>query len=366
MTALERLRESVRNTALAPAVVLWGFGYLLVDIFAFLLGRATLGLNLLTNLPLFLLGVAYTVLLDRLRQRIAYLPFPLRAAMLGSAILAVTAVHTLTDLYWIRWLALTILPEWQPWALNISLQRLFQVGLLYLWTFCLALTLLWATRVNSAAQLSAARASQAEAASHRAEAAALRLQLNPHFLFNTLNSISSLVTLDRKADAEEMIGQLADFLRASLIADPMADVTLGEELATIEAYLNIEAARFGSRMRTEIEVPDELLDLKVPNFILQPLVENAIKHGVATTRSPTLIAVTAEPHFDELVLSVINRTENAAESKEPRDKGKSRAGIGLGNIRQRLDIAYGKAARLESTPLPDGYSAVIRLPLPRN
>jgi two-component system, LytTR family, sensor kinase len=365
MKAIEQLREGMRETALGPAIVLWGFGYLLVDIFAFLLGRSTLGLNLFANLPLFLLGVAYTVLLDRLRQRLTGTPFPFRAAVLGITILAVTAVHTITDLYWLRWVALNLMPEWQSWALAITTQRLFTVGLLYLWTFCLALTLLWATRINYAAQLSAARANRAEAASHRAEAAALRLQLNPHFLFNTLNSISSLVTLDRKQDAEDMIGQLADFLRASLVTDPMADVTLGEEIATIEAYLNIEAARFGSRMLTEIEVPDELLDLKVPNFILQPLVENAIKHGVAASRSPTVICVTAERHLDDLVLSVINRTEGGGTQREANEDAIPGTGIGLANIRQRLAITYGKRARLETIPLAEGYSAIIRMPFPR-
>jgi hypothetical protein len=359
MDAIDRLRKGIRETALGPAIVLWGFGYLLVDIFAFLLGRSTLGLNLFSNLPLFLLGVLYTVLLDRLRQQLAETPFPVRAIVMAVAILAVTAVHTLTDVYWFRWIALNLIPDWRSWALNIGLQRLFTIGLLYLWTFCLALTLLWATRINSAAQLSAARASRAEAASHRAEAAALRLQLNPHFLFNTLNSISSLVTLDRKDDAEEMIGQLAEFLRASLVTDPMADVTLGEEIATIEAYLNIEAARFGARMNTEIDVPDELLDVKVPNFILQPLVENAIKHGVAASRSPTLICVTAEKHLELLVLGVINRTDGGSERKP----GRSGTGIGLANIRQRLEISYGKAAKLETNALPDGFSAVIRMPL---
>ena len=360
----ERVRKSFGIAALGPAIVLWGFGYVLVDVFAFLLGRTKLGVNLVTNVPLFILGVAYTVLLDRLRVRLGAANPWLRVAVLAIAVLAVTVVHTFTDLYWLRWLALTLFPDWQGWAMNIGLQRLFTVGLLYLWTFGLAMTLLWATRVSQAAERSAARASKFEAAQQRAEAAALRLQLNPHFLFNTLNSISSLVTLNRKEDAEEMIGQLSDFLRASLVTDPMADVPLGEEIGTIEAYLSIEGARFGSRMAVEIEVPDELLDLKVPNFILQPLVENAVKHGVAMSRATTTIYVTAEQHFDDLVLSVLNRTEGRADAATD-PGGVSGTGIGVANIRQRLAITYGKWASLETASLSDGYSAVIRIPFPK-
>jgi two-component sensor histidine kinase len=361
----ERVRKGFGIAALGPAVVLWGFGYVLVDVFAFLLGRTTLGINLITNVPLFVLGVGYTVMLDRLRVRLGAANPWLRFGVLALAVFTVTAVHTLTDLYWIRWLSLTFFPDWQSWALNLGLQRMFTVGLLYLWTFGLAMTLLWATRVSQAAERSAARASKFHAAQQRAEAAALRLQLNPHFLFNTLNSISSLVTLNRKEAAEEMIGQLADFLRASLVTDPMADVPLGEEIGTIEAYLSIEGARFGSRMHVDIDVPDELLDLKVPNFILQPLVENAVKHGVALSRATTKIHVTAEKHFDDLVLSVVNRTEDAANAPLADSRASRGTGIGVSNIRQRLAITYGKWASLETAALADGYSAVIRIPFPK-
>jgi two-component sensor histidine kinase len=349
------------NPTLRPAMVIWGFGYVLVELLATLLERTTPGTSLLSSVPLFVLGVAYTLLLDRFRLSLIQLPGLVRWLALGVALFAVTATHTYTDLYWLKWLSLTVAPGWQEWALNMGKQRVFTVGLLYLWTFCLALTVLWAARISTAAQQSAARASAFEAASHRAEAAALRLQLNPHFLFNTLNSIASLVTLERKQDAEDMIGQLADFLRASLASDPMADVPLGDELATIEAYLGIESARFGERMEVDISCPDSLLPHPVPNFILQPLVENAIKHGVAASRACTLICVTAEQHLDELVLSVINTTTDESGPK-PSVQPSDRKGIGIANIRQRLAIGYGKKARLETSALPNGHSAVIRMP----
>jgi len=325
---LERLKTEWRTTALAPVLVLWFFGYTLVDIFAWLQGRTHLGLNMLSSPPLLVLGVVYTLMLDRLRLKLAPSHPLVRLSALGVALIAIALLHSLTDLYWNRWLALTVFPDWQAWALTINRQRLFVVLLLYLWTFCLALTLLWAARIGIDAQQSAERADEAEAASNRAEAAALRLQLNPHFLFNTLNSISSLVTLDRKEEAEQMIGELSDFLRASLVSDPTADVALGDELGTIEAYLNIEGTRFGDRLIVDIDVPDALLDLKVPNFILQPLVENAIKHGVAPTRLRTTISITAEQQFDDLLLSVINRTEGLS-AQAMQERG-STSGTGIG------------------------------------
>ncbi|SMF70257.1 sensor histidine kinase [Allosphingosinicella indica] len=354
------------SEALRPALVIWAFGYLLVEIFATLQGRAsTPGVMLVSSVPLFALGVLYTLLLDRLRRNLGALPRLLRWPALLAAVAVVTVVHALTDVYWLRWLALHAFPEWQEWALNLGLQRLFTIILLYLWTFCLALTLLWAAGVGSAARASEKRAVEFEAASHRAEAAALRLQLNPHFLFNALNSISSLVTLDRKQDAEEMIGQLADFLRASLNSDPMADVPLGEELATVDAYLAVESARFGDRLAVDIDVPDELLAAAVPNFILQPLVENAIKHGVSVSRGGATIKICAEREGEALRLSVANHSRSGA-TPEPREEEPDwapRRGIGIDNLRQRLAVSYGDAARLETEPLPDGYRAAILMPL---
>jgi LytS/YehU family sensor histidine kinase len=202
-----------------------------------------------------------------------------------------------------------------------------------------------------------------KAGKHRAEAAALRLQLNPHFLFNTLNSISSLVTLGRGQEAEAMIDRLADFLRASLEADPMADVPLARELDTIDAYLGIEAARFGERLEIDIAGDERTMGALVPNFILQPLVENAIKHGVAAQRGPATLRISAEAGAGELVLSVVNKSGEPEDASEASEEAQlRRKGIGLTNIRQRLAMNYGQKASLETAALPDGYVATIRLP----
>ena len=206
---MERLRTGFRDTPLGPTVVIWSFGYLLLDTIAVLIGRAPSGVTLLASLPMFILGVGQTLALNHLRSRPFLASAWLRWPALVVAVLAATAVQTLFDVYWMRSLAENLLPAWQEWALIIDLQQLLTVGFGYIWTFCLSLTLLGAMEAARKAQENATRAAAAEAAAANAVSAALRLQLNPHFLFNTLNSISGLVTLDRKPEAEKMIERKA-------------------------------------------------------------------------------------------------------------------------------------------------------------
>jgi len=374
---IEGLRTRFRDTALGPAVVIWGFGYVLVDIIRVLLGNSTPGLSLLASIPGFILGVGLTVALDQLRYGLQPVRPSVRWTILVTAITLATAFHSLFDLYWMRFVSLAFLPAWQEWALQISLERLVTAAVLYLWTFCLALTLLWAARLRGEAEASAARAASAEAAAaraeasqhraeaslHRAEAAALRLQLNPHFLFNSLNSISSLIVLQRTEEAEEMMERLCDFLRASLNADPMADVPLAQEIDSVDAYLGVEAVRFGERLAIDIDVDPKAIQAQVPNFILQPLVENAVKHGVGTVRGPASLTVSATREGDALLLSVVN--SSPAKPEEPtmlNGVARDRIGIGLANIRQRLLSCYGEAAKLETDRTPEGFCARIRIP----
>jgi two-component system, LytTR family, sensor kinase len=359
---MKRLKSLLGSAALRPVLVIWGFGYLLVDVFVYLMGRMPPGVSTIASIPLFILGVTYTLLLERLRQRLRNKGPVLRWSLLGAGVFAATAVHSLFDLYYFKWLAIALVPDWQRWAMDVTPERIFTVGLLYLWTFCLTLTLLWAARVGTVAQRATARASILKTEKQRAEATALRLQLNPHFLFNTLNSISSLVALDRKEEAGTMIDQLADFLRASLEADPTGDVTLAHELDVIDAYLAIEAARFGERLHVEVTADDALLDALVPNFILQPLVENAIKHGVAARRGATRLVIAASGEDEALMLSVVNDADDGSGEGQARPG----TGIGLANIRQRLAMNYGDQASLETKRIPGGYSAVIRMPIIRD
>lgn len=360
----ERLSARFRRTVLGPVAVLWGFGYVLVEIFAYLMGRSRPGPQMLSNVPLFLTGVLLTLAVDRFRRHLLDHPAALRLVGLVIAVFGVAAIQTQIDLQWFRWLAHNVFPDTMSWAGVITLQRFVMVFILYLWTFSLALTLIWAGGLMLRSEANAARAEQAEAEAARAEAeaaraeaAALRLQLNPHFLFNTLNSISSLVTLGRKEQAETMIQSLGEFLRASLHADPMADVGLAEEIETVDAYLAIESVRFGDRLTIDIEVAPGLSETPVPNFILQPLVENAIKHGVAAAKGPATLSVSAQEAEGALILAVVNTRAPGSATDD-----RAGTGIGLANIRQRLAIRYHGRAVLETGPIADGWRAEIRLP----
>ena len=201
--------------------------------------------------------------------------------------------------------------------------------------------------------------SEAEAEAERARLAALRFQINPHFLFNAMNSISSLVVTGRAADAEEMLERLSDFLRITLTADPGQLVTLDEEMEAIQSYLAIEGVRFRTRMQTVIDCPPALANARVPGLILQPLVENAVKHGVATSSQPSTITITARAGQDQLILEVDDDGDHARA-----DTPRAGLGVGTENVRQRLAALFGAAAGLEAGPAtPRRWSSRVVLPL---
>lgn len=191
------------------------------------------------------------------------------------------------------------------------------------------------------------RASSFARAAQEAELRALRYQVNPHFLFNTLNSLSSLVMTGRKEQAETMIMNLATFFRSSLADDPSADVALADEIALQRLYLDMESVRFPDRMSYSVVLPDALANIAVPGLILQPLVENAIKHGVAGTTIPVLIRIIAEDQGDFLRLTVANSGPSRREASHG-------DGIGLANVRSRIEARFGEQAAMETNATPDG------------
>ncbi|MBL0925761.1 MAG: histidine kinase [Sphingomonadaceae bacterium] len=173
-------------------------------------------------------------------------------------------------------------------------------------------------------------AAEARSQANRAKLSALRYQLNPHFLFNTLNSISSLVVTQRNQDAEMMIARLSEFLRTTLTSDPTAAQTLEGELETVDAYLGLERIRFGERLEIAIDCPPDLRDALLPHFLLQPLVENAVKHGLAPSDAVVTISISARKHGTELLIAVEN---DVAVGDAPAKGG----GLGLRNVRERLE-----------------------------
>jgi LytS/YehU family sensor histidine kinase len=197
---------------------------------------------------------------------------------------------------------------------------------------------------------------EARTLAQTAQLTALRLQLNPHFLFNTLNAISSLIVTGRNRDGEAMLAKLCAFLRTALVGDGRSEVTLGEELETLQTYLEIESIRFGDRLTVEFAAPEALLELPVPNFILQPLVENAVKHGVAPTSRPVIVRVGARRDGDDLILSV---SDNGGAAAGPSPSG---CGVGLDNTRRRLEVIYGARGRVETLAHDGGFTVIVRIP----
>jgi hypothetical protein len=199
---------------------------------------------------------------------------------------------------------------------------------------------------------------QAQAAARDAELRALRLQVNPHFLFNTLNAISALVAAESNREAGRMIGHVADFLRATLAHDGSHEHALAEELALTEAYLEIEKARLGPRLLLTMKTGAGLLDAAVPYLLLQPLVENAIRHGIAPLSTPGRLDIHIERDGARLLVDV--RNDGRRQAAADNDGG----GIGLANVAERLRHLYGDAGHVDAGWRADGRFGVrIALPL---
>ena len=207
------------------------------------------------------------------------------------------------------------------------------------------------------------RLAEAETAAHAAQVRALRYQVNPHFLFNTLNSLSSLVMSGRSDRAEEMLMALSTFFRTSLSMDPSVDVSLAEEIALQRLYLDIEQVRFPNRLEVNIDIPDDLMEARVPALILQPLVENAIKYGVSASTARVELAIRAR-RLDggRMQLDVINRAIGAKSKKAPSPTHEG-TGLGLTNVSQRLLAHFGSKADVRYGPIPGGYEASLAMPV---
>lgn len=202
------------------------------------------------------------------------------------------------------------------------------------------------------------RAAELQSQLSGAQLAALKAQLQPHFLFNTLNAIVSLVHQHRNSEAEEMLGRLADLLRALLEDTHSHEVSLRRELEYLRLYLAIEQVRFADRLRAEVTADDGLLDAQVPHLALQPVVENAIRHGLGRSAAASHIAVHARREGGRLVITV----EDDGPGLSPRDPARP-PGIGLANTRARLERLYGEAATLAiESREPRGVRVTMTLP----
>jgi LytS/YehU family sensor histidine kinase len=194
-----------------------------------------------------------------------------------------------------------------------------------------------------------------------AQLAMLRYQLNPHFLFNTLNSISTLVLLKQTEPANAMLSRLSSFLRYTLVNEPMGQVTVEQEVETLKLYLDIEKMRFEDRLRPRFDIDPAVARARLPSLLLQPLVENAIKYAVTPQEDGADITITARRSGDRVLLTVVDTGPGSDSAYQVR--AEQSTGVGLANIRDRLAQAYGADHRFESqTNIRGGFSVTIEIP----
>ena len=238
------------------------------------------------------------------------------------------------------------------------------------WTFVfLAWGLLYLALASAAATRASDLRSNADRdAARAAQIMALRYQVNPHFLFNVLNSLATLMGRGQSSEAEEMISEIGDFLRYSLSSEWAVDTTLIDEVEMQQRYLGLEQRRFPDRLAVVVEIAAEVERVAVPPLILQPLVENAIKHGVGRTTSPVRLAIRAFRSADDLVMIQIE--DDAPFPDDPSSEGFASGsapdgfGIGLRNVAERLAARYGSGATLTATRMASrGFRVALVVPL---
>lgn len=306
------------------------------------------------HLAVWLAWMAPTALIVWLARRFPVTPpRPLAVSVHFLASSAVGLLHTFYSLSLMLWLQpydRMTAPASQLQIDSILLAQMPLNWVLYLLVLGAVLALEYSQRYREraieAAQL---QRSLADARLH-----ALELQIQPHFLFNTLNAISGLVRVSRKDEAITMIAGLADLLRYSLDHAGRQRVPLGEEVEMLKRYLEIQQARFPDRMAFTVSIDDGLQQAAVPILILQPLAENAVRHGIAQSTSAGLVEVQARLNGDRLELRVRNTGALASVMTE---------GIGLNNTRERLRNLYGEGASFSLIQSGDSVLALLDLPL---
>ncbi|WP_294031237.1 histidine kinase [Sphingopyxis sp.] len=354
------------RVAIGSIIAMWVIYFLITTGLAMLTGAPEQWPSAGRRAVVVVAGILCTFVLYQLLQRAQPQSFGARlAAAMGTAVPLVIVYATINLLVFYHWFPVSesakLIEEMQAkypgaWETVLILDSSIR------WYFFFAV---WAALYVAFGYANEMRAVERRANHFRIEAQtaqlrALHYQVNPHFLFNTLNSLSTLVLRGSKAEAETMIMNLSSFLRSSLAIDPQQLVSLDEEIALQRLYLDIEQARFPDRLQVEVMIPDQLKHACVPVLILQPIIENAIKYGVSPSKGRIAIRLQASAEHGMLVL----RIENDIDPKAPVPA--SGTGLGLGNVRERLLTRYGPAAGCEWGKSDNGgFFVSLWLPLAR-
>jgi signal transduction histidine kinase len=251
-----------------------------------------------------------------------------------------------------------IFPRWGQPQYG-ALQDVILVFGIHVWVYVACVTVFWVLHYSNELGEQKRRLAEAHSLMVDAQNRMLRYQINPHFLFNTLNALSTLILQRENARAEAMVLALSHFLRRSLEKDPVAKVTLAEEIDAMREYLSLEQLRFGDRLDLQISAAPAAMGALTPSLILQPLIENAVKYGVSTCSAHVTVELRAEIRKGRLVLSVEDDGPGQA-------KGQPTLGVGLQNVRRRLESIYGDEGRIEWGPgVAGGFRVVLELPVER-
>jgi two-component system LytT family sensor kinase len=263
---------------------------------------------------------------------------------------------------------------WAGWKFQVNLAMMEKAKhvenllaeYVFWYSYSLFILLSWAglyygIRYYRMAQEEKARNLQISALAHQAQLKMLRYQLNPHFLFNTLNSISTLILDGDSSSANRMVTQLSSFLRSSLDRDPTQKVTLEQEVEAMRLYLDIEKTRFEDRLRVEFDFDEQSMQALIPSMLLQPIIENSIKYAVARSETGGTIRLAARAFAGELLIEVSDDGPGIELAGETQPEFN---GVGLANIRERLQVLYGSnhGCRFENVE-PHGLKIGIRIPL---
>jgi sensor histidine kinase YesM len=252
------------------------------------------------------------------------------------------------------WLAiLESMPEFAPITGRFRVQVPFLLAVAAM-LFLLVLSVHYVVLAFEAFRTAERQQLELQVLTRDAELRALRAQVNPHFLYNSLNSISALTGSDAAA-ARRMCLLLAEFLRTTLRVSTQQRITIAEELSLAEGYLSIEQVRFGTRLHVERSVDENALECHVPPLVLQPLLENAVGHGIAGIVDGGTIRLDIVRRGDRVSITVEN-------PRDPDASPRKRGGVGLENVRKRLALVFGTAARMDAAASASGFRVAIDLP----
>jgi LytS/YehU family sensor histidine kinase len=281
----------------------------------------------------------------------------LRAILVGSVaacwLLALARAATINT-YVMEFLKPMWAADHEPMPLEIFANTIYSMLLLLCWS-----GLYFGFKIHERLQHEREATLAASALAQEAQLKMLRYQLNPHFMFNTLNAISTLVLDGQNRIANLAVSRLSEFLRYTLDQDPMKKVTLRQELDALNLYLGIEKLRFGDRLKLEFDVDERSETALVPSLLLQPLVENAMKYAIAPQEEGGRVTVIAGIEGGELRLAVVDDGPGL-----PAGAGTGNGrGVGLRNTRERLKVLYGEAHRIEVADAGPGLRIEMRLPM---